>query len=593
MITNKMSPMLQIALRYQSLLTPQLQKSFVIDSNQNIWELIIDYVGSLSDIVNAYNLVDAYDLQDGFAKIRIQKDQISNLSNEPKVLTLSLPRRQSYIDIGIGQVCAGNLVSESNIVTATGKGVLLAVIDSGIRYNHPDFITDSGESRILYLWDQTIGDDDSAVNGGGGVVYDRTQINEALAQTDEAAQLAIVPSQDTLGHGTALAGIAAGNGRGSSNGQNRGMAPECELIIVKVGRKDPLHPRDIEIMQGIWFAIERAVELQRPLTILLGIGSNVTGHDGSAPLEMYISRRYNNWLLNFVVGTGNEGNTSAHASGMLKTGQTQSVQLSIETNQLNEYACCIWKKFSDEMNLMIQTPTGEQTDVLSLLTPNRAYLFDDVAVLINYSEPVSSVNEQVIFILFQAQDDTILGEGLWTFNLIGDQIIEGDYHIWGAIVTGIAETSVSFFSPDITQTLTTPSTAYMITSVGAYNGASGQVAAFSGRGFTADNRVAPDLVAPGVDIIAPSISNTDLYTTITGTSAAAAFVAGAYVLMMEYGVYTLNNLNYYGDELRIYLLRNARRPNSYAPYPNGTWGYGLLCVEAALVNMGEIAEQTN
>ncbi|MEE1073046.1 MAG: S8 family serine peptidase [Cellulosilyticum sp.] len=596
MIANKMSPLLQLALRYENLLTEDLKASFIVDSNQNLWEVVIDYIGDLNELIRDYTLVAAYNLRGGFAQIIINKNNVGDLSNAPNVLTLSLPVRLSYIDIGLGEICAGNITGDNSVISATGEGVLLAVIDSGIRYNHPDFITDKGTSRILYLWDQSIktnGTNETVINRNSGVVYTNEQINEALGYTEEADQLAIVPSQDTLGHGTALAGIAAGNGRGSQNRQNRGVAPECELIIVKVGREDTAYPRDVEIMQGIDFAIEKAIELRKPLTILLGVGSNLAGHNGTTSLEFYINRRYNNWLLNFVVGTGNQGNQNAHASGKLEEGQSQTIQISAEAPNLKEYGCCIWKRFSDEISLLIQTPTGEETDVLNLLTPNRAYLFDEIAVLINYSAPINSIDDQEIYILFQAQGETTLGSGLWKLTLTGTQILEGNYNVWGSIVPNIEGNSIKFLNPDINQTLTTPATAYVITSVGAYNSDIRQVAAFSGRGYTADGRIAPDLVAPGVTVTVPSISNDNLYSTMSGTSVAAAFVAGAYVVMMGYGLYTLNNLNYYGEELRILLLKNARRLTSYAPYPNNIWGYGLMCIEAALINMREIDNQSS
>ena len=592
MITNKITPLLQLALQYEGLLSRPIKENFIVDQNQNLWELIMEYVGDLETIKSQNNLRAAYDLKGGFAQIIIHKNEIGSLSNDVLVLRLSLPRRLSYIDIGLGQICAGNLTQPDSILEATGEGVLLAVIDSGIRYNHPDFITETGESRILYLWDQTIGEDASAVNGGGGVVYTNAQINEALSYGVVEEQLRIVPSQDILGHGTALAGIAGGNGRASSGGRNKGVATGCEFIIVKLGNRQSENPRDIDVMQGINFAIERANELRRPLIILLGIGNNLSAHDGTSALEIYMSRRAENWLLNFVVGTGNEGNRSNHASGSLQTNQSQIIQISMNAPNLTAYGCCIWKRFSDDISIEIIAPNGETTDELSLLTPNRAYLFGEVAVLINYTAQTISMNQQGIYILFIAQDETTLGSGLWTLRLKGNDIIEGGYEIWGSIVPQVANDRIEILYPSLTKTLTTPATAKAVTSVGAYNSATRQVGAFSGRGFTADGRVAPDLVAPGVNITAPSNEADSLYRTITGTSASAAFVAGAYAVMMGYGIFTLNDLKYYGDELRIYLLRNAQRPPNYAPYPNNSWGYGLPCVEAALINMKEVSEQT-
>ena len=129
----------------------------------------------------------------------------------------------------------------------TGKGVLVAVIDSGIDYLHPDFQASDGTSRILYLWDQ---DRDT--------VYTKEEINEALSAYREGAggknragAFQIVPSADTSGHGTAVAAIAAGNGR-ESNGLYRGVAYESELIVVKLGIPfTDNFPRTTQLMEAV------------------------------------------------------------------------------------------------------------------------------------------------------------------------------------------------------------------------------------------------------------------------------------------------------------------------------------------------------
>lgn len=587
MITNKINATLQLALRYENLLSDEFRSLFITSAEENTWEIVMQYTGNIEQIQSQY-IFTAYDLQGGFAQVFINKNEIPDLSNNPQVVFLSLPTRCEYIDIGLGAVCASNISSPGGNFTVTGAGVLLAVIDSGIDYSHPDFRNMEGNTRIRYLWDQTLLGI-PPLGFSSGVEFTSEQINEALGQNTKEEQLAIVPTQDEIGHGTALTGIAAGNGRGSVGNSNKGMAPECELIIVKLGSVTNEHPRDIEVMQGIHYALEKAQQLGRPIAILLGIGNNLTAHDGTAPLELYIDVQYNTWLSNIVVGTGNEGNRGSHTKGQLIEGQFQDIQLIIE-GEITNYGCCIWKKFSDEMTVVIQAPNGERTDELSLLTANRAYLFDQTAVLINFSEPITNTGSQEIFVLFQGQGGANINRGIWTLTLRGSRILEGNFNIWGSIVT--EENNLTrFLNSELRRTLTTPSTARKLTSVAAYSSLTSQIAPFSGRGFTTDEVVKPDIAAPGVNITVPASGGDNLYTTLSGTSVASAFVAGAYVLMMSYGIFQLGNINLYGDILKIYLLRAARRPSSHAPYPNSKWGYGLLCVEEALIGMKEVADQ--
>lgn len=589
MIENKINPQLQLALRYEQLLTNEFKSLFVQSEQQGIWEIVMQYTGDLEEIKSQYNMT-AYDLKGGFAQVFIQKIRILDLSNSPQVVFLSLPSRYEYIDIGLGAVCASNVSNPNSNSYVTGAGIILAVIDSGINYAHPDFISDNGQSRILYLWDQTL--TGTPPEGfSSGVVFTREQINEALGKDTLEERLAIVPSQDFIGHGTALAGIAAGNGRGSSGRSNRGVAVECDLIIVKLGVKDNNHPRDVEIMQGIDYALERAIELARPLVILVGSGNNVTGHNGTAPLEIYMNERSSSWLCNMVVGTGNQGNRGSHSSGILQQSTSETIQLLIE-GEITNYACSIWKQFSDDISLVIESPSGEKTDVLSMLTVNRAYLFGETAVLTNFSAPIINAGQQEIFILLQGQGGGSINRGIWTLTLSGDSILEGGFNIWGTIITD-TDNLTRFLNTDLALTLTSPSTAQKITSVAAFNGSTGQLAPFSGRGFTNDQRVKPDIAAPGVNITVPSATETELYTTLSGTSAASAFVAGAYVVMLAYGILQLGNVNLYGETLKIYLLKQASRPSSYAPYPNNSWGYGRMCLEAALLNMKETADESS
>ena len=581
MVSNKLSPTLQLALRYERLLNEDFRSLYLSAGQAGRWEVVMQYTGPIETVITSENIV-VHDLNGGFAQIFINKDQIGPLSDNPQVVYLGLPARYEYININTGPICATELFGQNTTYNVTGEGVLLAIIDSGIDYRLPEFINSDGRSRILYLWDQSLEGTEGTLEQGR--VFTRDQIDAALALPSSEEQLQRVSSIDELGHGTALASIAA------ASGNNRGVAPDCEMLIVKIGKVGSPAPRDVEVMGGIDFCIEKAKELGRPLTILIAVGSNLTAHDGTAPLEQYIHERYNSWLCNFVVGTGNEGDKGAHASGQLVEGQTQTIELLMEGDKIG-YACCIWKPFTDSFTLSILAPTGESSDELNLLTPNRAYLFDRTAVLINFSEPTLSSGRQECYIIFQSQTGEPINPGIWRFSLRGDVVLQGGYNMWASIVREVGD-NTRFLNADTEITLTSPATEQRITSVGAYNGVTQQIAGFSGRGYTTGYELKPELVAPGVSIsvVLPRDNNEE--PVLSGTSMASAFVAGAYVLLMQYGILQRGNVNLYGETLKTYLVRAARRPNMHAPYPNRSWGFGTLCIENALLILSQVADRS-
>lgn len=579
--------MLQLALRYERLLNAPTKRRFLLEGTVPLWEIIMIYVGDLATIKDQF-AIEIRDLKGETAQVYLQKQQIGNLSDNPQVVYLELPSSYQYIDSGLGQVCASSIGRVDGRFQVTGENVLLGVIDSGIDYAHPDFRQEDGTTRIQYLWDQTL--EGTAGVLKQGKIFDKNQIDRALQEENKKQQQNQVPSTDDLGHGTALAGIAAGNGRGSVGQNNRGVAPDCELVIVKLGKIGDRLPTDLEIMGGIDFCLEKAKILNKPITLLLGIGNNLTGHDGRSLLEQYIAKRKNSWSCNIVVGTGNEGDKGSHASGKIEEGQSQTIELLVE-GERQSYACSLWKPFSDTVSFVLEAPNGETTEVLSSLTPNRAYLFDETAVLINFSQPTLNIERQEIFILFQGQADSKVSNGIWRLTITGETILQGDYHIWGSMMNQLGD-QTRFLNPALDRTLTSPATTPWVTAVGAYNGFSMQLAAFSGRGFTLGEEIKPDIVAPGVNVVVASAMSPPLYTVASGTSLSAAFVAGAYILMMSYGIFRLGNQNAYGEILKIYLRRSAKRSLANAPYPNRSWGYGTLCIEAALQLMKEVDEKT-
>lgn len=587
---SKISPQLQLMLSYQNLVFPI---SFIQTTgirSRDIWEVLVTYSGGINNIDKKL-YEDLIVIDEMFAIIILNKDNIIKLSEYPNIKYIELPEVMQYIlNQGLSSICTTGISGTTGIFDLTGKGTLLGIIDSGIDYTHPDFIRADGTSRIRYLWDQTIPGNPPA-GFKVGTVYTNEQINEALKASTKEEALKIVPSTDVLGHGTAVAGVAGGNGR-LSNGKYTGVAPESEFIVVKVGQEGispitiPLRgPRNIEIMLAIKYVLERAVEVDKPVSILIGFGINEGAHDGTSALEIAIDRASDIWKNNIVVGVGNQANKDSHTQGKVSQDEVKEVQIFIDQNQEYYYAT-LWKNFADDFGIVIEAPNGERTELLTRAINNRAFVFGNTVIMINFSEPSPSNQDEQILMILDSFDSTTINSGVWKMYIIGLSILEGNYNIWGEAIDPINRTT-RFLNPSKEITLTIPSTSNRVTSVAASDKQGNQIASFSGRGFTRTGKVKPDITAPGVDIITASNNPQNRYEPISGTSIAGAFVAGAYALLMQYGIVEGRDEYLYGERLKAYVLRNAKRSIKEEPYPNKSWGYGELCVRDVLNELRE------
>lgn len=214
-------------------------------------------------------------INDQFAVLTMPPDNIRNLLNYTEVEYMETPKKMIYNVTNMEASCI-TTVQNNPPYELTGEGVLLGIIDSGINYAHPDFRNEDGTTRIAYLWDQTI--TGKPPEGFlSGTEYTREQINEALSKPTRVERLAVVPSEDIIGHGTHVAGIAGGNGRG---GGTKGVAPGAEFIIVKMGQPDfEGFVRNVEIMLAVRYILERATKLNKPVTINISIGMSMGPHD--------------------------------------------------------------------------------------------------------------------------------------------------------------------------------------------------------------------------------------------------------------------------------------------------------------------------
>ena len=546
------------------------------------WELILKYSGDPETIRPL--TVSLSELLGGYAIVVVKEERIEELSALPEVEFIEKPK-SLYFQSETGRIVSCIDSVQSQPYSLSGQGVLVGIIDSGIDYENPDFRNEDGSTRIAALWDQSV--PGSPPDGyDRGSEYTREQIDEALREEDREIRRRLIPSTDVSGHGTAVAGIAAGNGNGSEGRRYRGAAPEADLIIVKMGTPRPDgFPRTTELMLGVDYAVRKAAGLRRPIAVNISFGNTYGSHDGTSLLERFLNDAANMWKTVICVGSGNEGTSAGHAAGRVRDDEETAVELAVQEREPS-LSVQIWKSYVDEIDISVVSPSGERTGPFIERPGPQRYLLGRTELLVYYGEPKPYSVRQEIYISFLPRQ-TYVDSGVWRIILTPRNIVSGNYQMWlpsqAALNVGTA-----FLLPDSSDTLTIPSTALLVITVAAYDARTFTYADFSGRGagnssgdiYAGDESPKPDLAAPGVEVTAPVPGGG--YRTFSGTSFAAPFVTGGAALLMEWGIVRENDPYLYGEKVKAYLRRGARQLPGYREWPNALLGYGALCVRESL-----------
>jgi len=518
--------------------------------------------------------------------VQIINDQYAFVHVPVNFITQDIVYRFGY---GSLPTCFG-IISESSLESSgvfrlrnipvfnlRGQGVLIGIIDTGIEYTNPIFRYADNTTRIVSIWDQTI----SSGNPPSGMLYGteftREQINEALQSDDP---LSVVPSTDENGHGTMLAGIAGGNEvpeRGFY-----GVAPDVEFAVVKLKPakrflryfffipENAVCFQETDILMGLIYLNNLSQRLQRPIVICIALGSSQGAHDGLGTLSTYVSVTASIPGVGIIVAAGNEGNARRHYSGRVdpSTGY-DTVDLNVAENEPG-FSMEIWGISPDIYSVDILSPSGEYIPrIVAGRNEHRVvnFIFEETIIYVDFQMVEGQSGEQLILMRFEKPS-----AGIWRFNVYESGGLNRGFNIWLPMAGFISE-GTYFIRSDPYTTILTLGNALNSLTVTAYNDADDSLYLNSSRGFTTTNRIKPEVAAPGVNVLGPTLGGG--FADFTGTSVAAAHTAGIAALIFEWG-YIRGNIPLMSTvEMRNLLIRGARR-DADAVYPNRDWGYGIL-----------------
>ena len=540
------------------------EKSEVLNTGYNreerTWELIVKYTGDLGRI--ASEDIQVTELLNEYAILVVPESLIGWLAEIPEIEYIEKPRRL-YFARTEGKRASCMTTVQRPPLRLTGRGVLVAMLDSGADYRHPEFRNPDGTTRIRALWDQTA-EGTPPPGYHVGAEYTQEQLNESLMQ-EGAPPLSL----DVSGHGTGVLAIAAGN---------NGVAYESEMVVVKLGTpKADSFPRTTELMMGINYVIEKALEYRMPVAVNISFGNTYGSHTGGSLLERYIDDISNLWKSVFCVGSGNEGAAAGHAGGSLREGEIQNVEFAVGDYE-STLSLQIWKNYVDTFDIFLIHPNGTVLGPFYERPATQRYRAGMTELLVYYGEPSPYSVEQEIYVDFLPMRDYI-DSGIWNVRLVPGKVVDGGYRMWFPSSAAIGS-ATRFLRPRESETLTIPSTASDVITVGAYNAATDAYADFSGRGAEGGGSGKPSLVAPGVNI--ETAAPDGGYISQTGTSFATPFVTGAAALLMQFGMVDGEDPFLYGEKVKAYLQRGARPLPGFDAYPNNQVGYGAICVENSL-----------
>lgn len=544
----------------------------------NTANYLIEYKGNFKEKIDSISYACGDIITDTIGVVSVQEKDIDRLLNDvPEIVFLDFRTMYVLQDISPSSVDNINNIKINPYLNLTGRDVLIGIVDTGIDYLNEEFIREDDTSRIVSIWDQTI-ENNTDESVYIGQTYSNEQINNAInVYRNKGDPYQIVPSKDEVGHGTKAAGIIGARGY---NKEFQGIANESSFVIVKLfqstnfkaklkenGVPDTPVYNASEIVGGLEYLKKVAMERKQPMVIYIGIGSTEGSHDAANLISRYVASLGSNRGICIVAGVGNEGDSQGHASGNIKNvGDVKVVDLRI-SKEMKYFNMLIWVRRPNIVAVNVISPTGEASSVIEVkidkIQPIK-FVFLDTEMVVRYYNPERFTGNEVISITFQN-----IKPGIWSFNLIGKFIVDGKYDIWLPPKSTLPENTI-FLESDPFNTITMPADAYNVVTV-AYYGNNNALIAASGKGFNANNIINPDVSTIGVNILTTKVFGGT--TTLSGSSAATAVVAGGCAILLQWGIIDGNDRTMYTKKINSYIKYGANR-NQTSKYPTREIGYG-------------------
>ncbi len=532
------------------------------------------------------------------ASVAATEDGVREMRRDAMVVGLEASREAGIEDVSqtVPHV-KGTALHMRPDLEERGSAALVGIIDTGIDILHDAFADTAGKTRIRALWiqhDKTGKTprevDPAAFTQDYGSLYLSPDI-EKMRNAPVHEQDAISPRlRDAYsGHGTHVAGIAAGRGFADVGD---GMAPEAGLVVVAAyNRSDPENPDEprsigyssshvdaLAFLRRVALGQTKVQDAAQPMAINVSLGMNAGAHDGQTTLEAAFDSITNNGRLPglaVVKSAGNERTHAGHASVRPATGALVDVVWKTEAGSRKRDYLEAWFAPEDNVAFTLVTPSKKRLGPVSFDNPRAQRVIGGNLCHVDLSEGHSDNgdNRLAVSIEREAQD---IAKGDWRLEIEGKSIFSrsATVHIWAERMNSRA---IAFQKPDEDMTLSVPGTARSVITVGACNARFPmRLLPISSMGLTRDGRLKPELCAPGEDITAAAAGGlADAATRKTGTSMAAPHVTGALALVFS-GLAKAGKRQANARQLQTALTLTTQ---NYSPIHNAGLGHGILDAE--------------